>query len=129
MGSLPRCLEFSSLIQKVMPPFSNVFKESIATAWDSRTMLRLFVWGWIALASVIVSASAADDPLKKLGSFSAFSSIDLKRLEAGEILGEPGSQMDFPNAISTETFFAVPISAEMGTAKQVSVEIPLGKSI
>jgi hypothetical protein len=32
-------------------------------------------------------------------------------LEAGEILGEPGSQMDFPNGISTETCFAVPISA------------------
>ena len=80
-------------------------------------MLRLFVWGWIALASVIVSASAADDPLKKLGSFSAFSSIDLKRLEAGEILGEPGSQMDFPNGISTETCFAVPISAAEAAAR------------
>jgi hypothetical protein len=54
---------------------------------------------------------AADDPLAGLRSFSAFSSVDLRRLEAGEVLGEPGSQMVFPNGISTETCFAVFVPA------------------
>lgn len=54
---------------------------------------------------------AADDPLGSLRSFSAFTSVDLRRLEALEVLGEPGSQMEFANGISTETCFAVFVPA------------------
>lgn len=72
----------------------------------------VFPCGWIVCTSLLFPAVAAADPLQKLGSFSAFSSVDIKRLEAGEILGEPGSQMDFPNGISTETCFVVPIPAD-----------------
>ena len=61
------------------------------------------------MSSVFVIA--ADDPLTNLRSFTAFSSVDLRRLEAGEVLGEPGSQMAFPNGISIETCFAVFVPA------------------
>ena len=71
----------------------------------------LLLLGWISgelRSSLLI---AADDPLATLRSFSAFSSVDLRRLEAGEVLGEPGSQMEFPNGISTETCFAVFVPA------------------
>lgn len=70
------------------------------------------VLGWISDGLPPATAVAADDPLPSLKSFSAFTSVDLRRLEGGEILGEPGSQMEFPNGISTETCFAVLVPAE-----------------
>jgi hypothetical protein len=56
-------------------------------------------------------------------SFSDFQRIDLNRLLNGDILAERGSLMDFPNGISAQTCFVVPLSAEE-TAKRLQTWDP-----
>jgi hypothetical protein len=63
-------------------------------------------------ACLSVATFAATDPLERLKSFSEFPAVDLRRLHAGDILGEPGSLMNFPQGISAQTCFAVPVTAE-----------------
>src|SRR5438034_542711 len=63
-------------------------------------------------ASLSVAAFAEIDPVQHLKSFSEFPSVDVRRLHNGDILGEPGSQMNFPQGVSAQTCFAVPVTAE-----------------
>jgi len=62
--------------------------------------------------SAFGSDVAKTDPLQSLKSFSELASIDLRKLHAGEIRGEPGSLMSFPNGFWAETCFAVPVAPE-----------------
>jgi hypothetical protein len=71
-----------------------------------------------------VAALAADSgPVESLKSFSDFQQVDLNRLLAGDVLSERGSLMDFPNGISSQTCFMVPVSAEE-TAKRLQLWDP-----
>ena len=80
----------------------------------------------VSVLSVWVSfaAFAATDPLESLKSFSDFSAVDVRRLHAGDILGEPGSLMSLPEGISSQTCFAVPVTAEEA-ARRLQVWDPL----
>lgn len=83
----------------------------------------------ILLLGIIVSHGlslgemAGADPLERLKTFTAFESIDVGKLQAGEILGEPGSPMKFANGISAETCFAVRVPAAEA-ARQLQVWDP-----
>ena len=57
-------------------------------------------------------------PFDSVKSFSDFQQLDSSRLINGEIFSERGSLMDFPNGISAQTCFVVPLSAEE-TAKKL----------
>lgn len=71
-----------------------------------------------------VTALATDPgPIESLKNFSDFQQLDLNRLAGGEIVSERGSLMDFPNGISAQTCFMVPLSAEE-TAKQLQLWDP-----
>ncbi|GFO55021.1 hypothetical protein GMSM_20280 [Geomonas sp. Red276] len=50
------------------------------------------------------------DPLAELKRFGDFPRIDTKRLLEGEILTQRGPLMKFPNGISSQLCFAVPLS-------------------
>jgi hypothetical protein len=65
----------------------------------------------------------AQGPVGTITNFSDFQLIDLNRLLAGEVLAERGSLMNFPNGISGQTCFAVPLSAEE-TARQLQIWDP-----
>jgi hypothetical protein len=54
----------------------------------------------------------AQEPVGAITNFSDFQHIDIGRLLAGEVLAERGSLMNFPNGISCQTCFAVPLTAE-----------------
>jgi hypothetical protein len=58
-----------------------------------------------------MQGAARADALPDLKSFTAFGTVDLERLDGGEILGEHGSPMKFPTGISAETCFVVPVPA------------------
>jgi len=78
---------------------------------------------WVGLwLAWIVSSSAAEpaDTVQRLG---GFRHIDVPRLLAGEILTERGTLMDFPNGISAQTCFAVPLPAAE-VARQLQVWDP-----
>jgi hypothetical protein len=77
-------------------------------------------FGWVAFAGV---SARAQGPLETMKSFSAFRQIDVNRLLSGDILVERGSLMSFPNGISGQTCFAVPLPAEE-TAKRLQVWDP-----
>ena len=69
---------------------------------------------------VFGSAVGKTDPLENLKSFSELASIDLRKLHEGEIRGEPGSLMSFPNGMWAETCFAVPVApAEVARRLQI----------
>jgi len=71
---------------------------------------KLVRWSMLS-AALSVPACAATDPLEQLKGFSEFPAVDVRRLQAGDILGEPGSLMSLPQGISVQTCFAVPLSA------------------
>ena len=76
-----------------------------------RRLVAFFAVGLYCALSV--AALAADSgPFESLKSFSDFQQVDLNRLLNGDILSERGSLMDFPNGISAQTCFVVPVSAE-----------------
>ncbi len=76
---------------------------------------------WFVLS---VAALAADPgPVESLKGFSDFQQVDLARLSNGDVLSERGSLMDFPNGISSQTCFFVPLSAEE-TAKRLQLWDP-----
>lgn len=60
--------------------------------------------------SVFGSELAKTDPLESLKTFSELAPIDLRKLHEGQIRGEPGSLMSFPNGFWAETCFAVPVA-------------------
>ncbi|KAB0663825.1 hypothetical protein F6V25_15460 [Oryzomonas japonica] len=70
---------------------------------------------FIILLCCAVAATApaqTSDPLDNLKKFSNFQKIDVKRLLGGEILSQRGPLMDFPNGISTQICFFLPMSPE-----------------
>jgi hypothetical protein len=73
-------------------------------------VLKSFLFSFFG-ACVSVAAFAGTDPLESLKTFSEFPSVDLRGLHEGNILGEPGSLMNFPQGISAQTCFAVPVTA------------------
>lgn len=88
-------------------------------------MRRLSYFLPVALGIGLFTAvsSRAQGPVEALKNFSDFQKIDLNRLLAGEVLTERSSLMNFPNGISGQTCFAVPLSAEE-TAKRLQVWDP-----
>jgi hypothetical protein len=62
--------------------------------------------------SLFGPAVADNDPFERLKTFSELAPIDLRKLQEGDIRGEPGSPMSFPNGFWAETCFAVPVAAE-----------------
>ena len=74
----------------------------------------------VGLCCGLSAAALAVDsgPVESLKSFSDFQQVDLNRL-----LSERGSLMDFPNGISSQTCFIVPLSAEE-TAKRLQLWDP-----
>jgi len=67
---------------------------------------------WLCCAVVAPTSSHASDPLENLKKFSDFQHIDVKRLLEGEILSQRGPLMIFPNGISAQICFFVPLSPE-----------------
>jgi hypothetical protein len=57
-------------------------------------------------------AAAPADPVEVIKNFSGFQQIDLNRLLSGDVLSERDAAMDFPNGISAQTCFAVPLTAD-----------------
>jgi hypothetical protein len=88
-------------------------------------MRRLVAFLTVGICCVLsVAALAADPgPVESLKSFSDFQQADLNRLMNGDVLSERGSLMDFPNGISAQTCFVVPVSAEE-TAKRLQLWDP-----
>ena len=68
----------------------------------------------VVLSSALSQAAGAGppNPVETIKNFSDFQQIDIARLLNGDILSERGSLMDFPNGISAQTCFTVPLSAE-----------------
>ena len=79
--------------------------------------------GLCAIGASIASAQTPG-PIEAIKSFSDFQQVDVNRLLAGDILVQRGSLMSFPNGISGQTCFAVPLSAEE-TAKRLQTWDPL----
>jgi hypothetical protein len=72
----------------------------------------------LCCALSVTALAAEPAPVESLKSFSDFQQVDLNRLLNGDVLSERGSLMDFPNGISSQTCFIVPLSAEE-TAKRL----------
>ena len=77
-------------------------------------MKRLWIYliFWLCCAVTITAPVNASDPLESLKKFSDFQKIDLKRLMGGEIISQRGPLMNFPNGISSQICFFVPIAPE-----------------
>lgn len=88
-------------------------------------MRRLAAFFFIGLGGVlsVTAWAGSSDPVATLKDFSDFQQVDLDRLLNGDILSERGSLMDFPNGISAQTCFIVPLSAE-ATAKRLQLWDP-----
>jgi hypothetical protein len=67
--------------------------------------------------------AGTSDPVESIKSFSDFQQINVAHLLGGDILSQRGSLMNFPNGISAQTCFAVPLSAEE-TAKRLRLWDP-----
>jgi len=72
----------------------------------SKFLLLSLLVGYAATAGF-----ALPNPVESLKRFSAFRSVDSARLVDGEILGERGSLMDFPQGITAQTCFVLPVTA------------------
>ena len=83
-------------------------------------MKRLVFWLGVAWCGIVVSTahSQGTGPVESMKRFSSFSHVDLGRMLDGEILGERGALMEFPNGMTAETCFVAPTSAEE-TAKRL----------
>jgi hypothetical protein len=79
-------------------------------------LVLLFVCAGVFRPATAVAGSA--DPVEVIKNFSDFQQIDLNRLLSGDILSERDAVMDFPNGISAQTCFAVPLTADE-TAKRL----------
>ena len=74
--------------------------------------LQIFLIAVLFSTFGLVSPARAADPVESLKRFSNFTNIDLKRLMEGEILSQRGPLMNFPNGISAQICFFMPISPE-----------------
>src|SRR5271169_3968133 len=82
-----------------------------------RRLAAFFAVG-LCCALSVAALAAGPGPVESLKSFSDFQQVDLNRLLSGDVLSERGSLMDFPNGISAQTCFIVPLSPEE-TAKRL----------
>jgi hypothetical protein len=83
--------------------------------FKDRCMKRLsafMIMLWLCSAVAAPAPSQAADPLENLKKFSDFQKVDVKRLLEGEILSQRGPLMNFPNGISTQICFFVPLAPE-----------------
>jgi len=82
--------------------------------FEDRGMKRLWIFliMWLCGAAAAPTPAHASDPLENLKKFSNFQKIDVKRLLEGEILSQRGPLMNFPNGISTQISFYVPMPPE-----------------
>jgi hypothetical protein len=87
-----------------------------------RRLAAFFAVG-LCCARSVAALAAEPAPVASLQSFSDFQQVDLNRLLNGDVLSERGSLMDFPNGISSQTCFVVPLSAEE-TAKRLQLWDP-----
>ena len=72
-----------------------------------RLSICLLFWSCCTLCMAVPARGA--DPLTSVKQFSDFPKIDLKRLQEGEILAQRGPLMNFPNGISAQLCFVVPV--------------------
>jgi hypothetical protein len=72
--------------------------------------LKFFLMSFFVGCVAMVRFAAAD-PVENLKSFSEFRSVNLSRMLAGDIIGESGSLMEFPQGIVAQTCFVVPLTA------------------
>ncbi len=88
-------------------------------------MRRLVGFFSVVLSSALSQAAGAGppSPVEAIKNFSDFQQIDVVHLLNGDILSERGSLMNFPNGISAQTCFAVPLPAEEA-AKRLQVWDP-----
>lgn len=75
-------------------------------------MRRLTIFLMLAFCCAVSVTAPAEgtDPLAELKQFGDFPKIDIKRMLEGEILSQRGPLMKFPNGISSQLCFAVPLS-------------------
>ena len=66
---------------------------------------------WVAFGLLWALSSWAGEPVETIQRLSGFRQLDVAQLLAGDILSERGTLMDFPNGISAQTCFAVPLPA------------------
>lgn len=66
---------------------------------------------WLMFVCAALAAPGAPDPVENLKVFSGIQRLDPSRMMEGEILGERGSMMEFPQGIFAQTCFVVPLSA------------------
>ena len=85
--------------------------------------LSYFLPAMLSIGLLTAASSRAQDPVAALKSFSDFEKIDLTRLLGGDVISERGSLMNFPNGISGQTCFVVPVSPEE-TAKRLQTWDP-----
>lgn len=95
-------------------------REALTTSWRGAvaggSRLSLILAGSLLCGVPVVLGASGPSPLEELETFSTFSDVDLEKLHAGEILGEPGTLMKFPDGISAETCFVVAVpAAEVAT--------------
>ena len=66
---------------------------------------------WVAFGLLWALSSWAGEPVETIQRLSGFRQLDVAQLLGGDILSERGTLMDFPNGISAQTCFAVPLPA------------------
>ena len=85
--------------------------------------LTIFLILVVCCAVCVTVPAEVSDPLAGFKQFGEFPKIDIKRLLEGEILTQRGPLMNFPNGISSQLCFAVPISPAE-TVKQLQTWDP-----
>ena len=66
---------------------------------------------WASFGLLWALSSWAGEPVETIQRLSGFRQLDIAQLLAGDIRSERGTLMDFPNGISAQTCFAVPLPA------------------
>jgi hypothetical protein len=82
-----------------------------------------FFFCQILVSTGLLGGFLSADPVASLKSFTEFHGLDPSRLLDGEILGERGALMNFPQGIFAQTCFAVPLSTDE-TARRLQLWDP-----
>ncbi|MGO9527070.1 MAG: hypothetical protein ACLP0A_05810 [Verrucomicrobiia bacterium] len=78
----------------------------------TKRMACLFLSFGVGCFLSVAAAPESSDPVESIKGFSDFAAIDLGRVLNGEVLSERGSLMNFPNGISAQTCYVMPLPAD-----------------
>ena len=78
----------------------------------TRRVACLFLIACAGLFGPAAAVAGSADPVEAIKNFSGFQQIEVNRLLRGEVLSERDPAMGFPNGISAQTCFAVPLEAD-----------------